>query len=698
MNRRWKTAPGMLLLLAAWLPLSLHAQVTPDSSDINQQVIENNMEQTDVVNPDLETLTDQLENLRKHRVNLNRAGEDELQALVDAGLLTSLQKDQLQLYLHHFGKLISLYELQAVPDLDLPTIYALLPFVYVNTTLSDYQASFKTMLWKGDYTLLFRAQQTLQRSAGYFMPAYPTSGNHYLGSPTALYARFHYNFSNRLSYGITAQKDAGEEFFKGSQKQGFDFYSAHFFIRPNHVIKALALGDYEVHMGQGLLCRTGFGLGKSALVTQVQRSGYILQPYASVNEYSFFRGAAATAAVGRLSFTAFASYKAVDGNTVNTVDTVTENVTVSSIGVDGYHRTPGEVADKNVMHRSDAGATLQYHTSRFHLALNGLHTAFDAAFDKKLVPYNEFSFAGNKLSSGSADYHLQLGSAVLFGETAVSDNGGMATVNGLLMSLDPRLDLAMVYRNYSYRYESFYANSFGESTTPNNERGLYTGLSFRPVKGWQLDAYADYYRKPWLDYLVSAPSTGQDYLAQLTYTPNRNLQWYARFHHEIKQENFPGNSTPLDYLTQTTKDNFRINFSMKASSSLHFSSRVEVVRYQIAGGSTEHGYLAYADFDYKKMRWPVSFSVRYCLFQTDGYNSRIYTYENDMLYQFSTPALQDRGSRIYLLAHYRVSSAVDLWIRYAQTFYDNQQTISSGTDLINGPLKSELKAEMRLRF
>ncbi|MBL0144814.1 MAG: hypothetical protein IPP48_02690 [Chitinophagaceae bacterium] len=51
---------------------------------------------------------------------------------------------------------------------------------------------------------------------------------------------------------MLGEKDAGEQFFKGNQKQGFDFYSTHLFARNIGIVKALALGDFTVNMGQGL--------------------------------------------------------------------------------------------------------------------------------------------------------------------------------------------------------------------------------------------------------------------------------------------------------------------------------------------------------------------------------------------------------------------------------------------------------------
>jgi len=93
----------------------------------------------------------------------------------------------------------------------------------------------------------------------------------YPGSPQKVFIRYKYQYKNLLQYGVVGEKDAGEQFFKGSQKQGFDFYSVHFFVKNIGVIKSLALGDYTVSLGQGLTQWQSLAFKKSADVLSVKR-------------------------------------------------------------------------------------------------------------------------------------------------------------------------------------------------------------------------------------------------------------------------------------------------------------------------------------------------------------------------------------------------------------------------------------------
>ena len=229
-----------------------------------------------------------MENFKEHPINLNKATTDDLN---DFPLLNAQQITNLLTHISKNGKLLSVYELQGIPGFDLELINRMLPYITVDNNLQDTRIPIKKLLSKGSFVWVSRYKQILEKSAGYLR----NDGKGYLGKPFSLFTRFRYTYGNKLSYGITAEKDAGEQFFKGSNKQGFDYYSGHLFIRNFKSLKALAIGDYGVRLGQGLLIWSGFGVRKSPAVMNVKREGMKLRPYTSVNEYNYMRGAAFTA-------------------------------------------------------------------------------------------------------------------------------------------------------------------------------------------------------------------------------------------------------------------------------------------------------------------------------------------------------------------------------------------------------------------
>ncbi len=111
------------------------------------------------------------------------------------------------------------------------------------------------------------------------------------------------------------------------------------------------------------------------------------------------------------------------------------------------------------------------------------------------------------------------------------------------------------------------------------------------------------------------------------------------------------------------------------------------------------GYLIYQDATYKRMGSKISFALRYALFDTKSYESRIYAYENDIPGSWSIPAYYNKGNRVYAMLSYNITRHIELWLRWSQTYYSNQSVISEGTlNEIEGHSKNEIKVQMRLKF
>jgi len=203
---------------------------------------------------------------------------------------------------------------------------------------------------------------------------------------------------------------------------------------------------------------------------------------------------------------------------------------------------------------------------------------------------------------------------------------------------------------------------------------------------------------PWLTFLADAPSKGFEYLWQVTYTPSRNVELYVRGRQKTKEENARTETILTDYLVDNTRWNYRFNISYKISKAFTLKSRIETAKVYKQGEEKELGFLFYQDIIFKPLSFPISFAARYCIFDTDSYNSRIYTYENDVVGSYSIPAFADRGTRYYLMARYTIKKGVDVWLRYAQTSYSNVSRVGSGLDEIAGNTKSEIKVQLRLQF
>ncbi len=658
---------------------------------------------------DLDEIIQTLQNLKKKPINLNKATSKEL---YETRLFSPEQIDALILHRKIAGDIVSLYELQSINYFDLAFINRIKPFVTVKRAIDDVNVNFGKLAFSGRHTVLLRYQQILQEKKGFkFFPVDTCTDTlncpetkAYLGSPQKLYARYRYKYNTNISYGITAEKDEGEEFFKGNQAQGFDFYSAHFYLRDYGPFKYLALGDYELKFGQGLTMWSGIGFRKSSFVLQTKRQGFSVKPYTSVNEFLFRRGVAAAIDVGDIEVTAFASYKAIDGN-ITQVDTLNEDTDeVSSFQETGFHRTESEIEDKGALNEFMTGAHLAYQKRDLEIGLTGFYSKYSADLNRNVQAYNQFRFNGNELINASVDYRYLLNNFHFFGETAINDNGGFGTLNGVIAALDRKISCSIVHRYFNAAYDAFYAQAFTESSEPNNEAGLYAGVKISPSQKWSIDTYADFYKHPWLRFAADAPSNGRDYLAKVTYKPKRGTELYFRYRNETKLENFRDDFSGLDALQERNLSSIRFHARYKVNKEISFKSRFEMNYFTEGNLPTTNGYLIYQDVDVQPWNFPVQFSTRFALFNTETFDNRIYTYEKDVLYSFSIPAFSGNGYRFYFNTRWTIRKGMDLWLRYSQTNFRNAdqlfvfEGIGTGNDLIDGNKVERVKAQLRFQF
>jgi hypothetical protein len=594
-------------------------------------------------------------------ISLNTADSSVLQSL---GLLTPLQIKNFLLYRQLLGKLLSIYELQAIPGFDTAVIRRILPYVAVGEDLQPHY-SLKDYAHKGDHSLLLRYGRELELSRGY-------TSAHYLGSPDKLLLRYRYNFPRYMSWGIVMEKDAGEQFFRGAQRSGFDFYSAHIFVRNYKHIKALALGDFTVNMGQGLMNWQSLALGKGPAVMQIKREADLLRPYASAGEFYFYRGAGITLRQGNWEGTGFVSLRQADGNT--------DTSYITSLGSTGYHRSSTEIEKRNRQQQFTTGANLSFIKPQWHAGLNMIRHQFSVPMQKEAAPYNLFTFAGTQLLNVSTDYAATWKNLHFFGELAMSDNYKTGMLNGVLISVAKNADLSLLYRNYDRAYQSMYANAFGEYYRPANERGLYTALSLKITPRLMLNGYADVFAFPWLQYSMNAPGSGREMLLSLTYTPDKHTEVFIRYRYSVKQQ-------------EIKRSSWRCQTTMQLLEGLTCKTRVELNRYE-----KEQGFMLFINVVYQLPKKPLQLSGRYTKFMTGGTETRMYVAATGMLYEYVLSQLYGKGYQYQLLVRWKIIPRLSLWARFQQVIYPGISSTGSGWDQVAGNRNSAVQLQIQQLF
>jgi hypothetical protein len=678
----------MMVCNAAFAQQNKREPVEKIITDLMERYIEN-----DEANVDYTDLQEQLEYYTRHKLNLNKAGRNQLQRLffLDEGDINAIIMHKLQ-----HGDFVSIYELQAIPRLDDMKLYYLSYFVEVEGNILDDQTPFLKKVFRGRHEVLLLHESEMQQRAGYNPERQLRGQSYYTGSPYRYLTRYRFNYSNVLYFGYTAEKDKGEPFFD-NRLRGFDFNSFHFLYRPKRsIIKTIALGDYQANFGQGLTFGSGLAARKSAFVLSVKRNFQQLRPYRSLNENEFLRGAAVTLGKGNIEFTPFFSAKYISTNYREPVDeALLQEAQFSSIQLSGLHRTESELLNRNNVFQTIYGAHTAYTKKDNRIGFTYVSSSFDKAFVPGTAPYQLYNFSGRTQSNMGIDYAYRLRNASFFGEAARSSNNAYALTSGLIMPLDEKLDVIMLYRNFSPRYQAAFANPFAENSDARNEQGFYTGASIKFSRKWVLNTYYDMYASPWLRYLTEAPSRGYDFLSELQYNISRSTQIYFRYRHEEKWRNQSGNTERTDYLSPGTRTQYRLHAQYKLSLQWIAKSRVEHILYNDELLRHRTGTLIFQDVYYSTPRKRTSITARVAIFTVDDYNARIYATENDVLYQYAVPLYNNSGVRYYILIHQYITRKIDFWIKYALTDYSNIDRISSGLQQINGNRQGDLRVQLR---
>ncbi|WP_296620563.1 helix-hairpin-helix domain-containing protein [Marivirga sp.] len=649
-------------------------------------------------NTNYEDIYEALFQLYQSPINLNNATRQDLQSLL---LLSNIQINE---FLNHRAKndnLLSIYELQAIPEFDLKIIYQILPFVTVRETglQADNRPLLQRILNEENNYLMIRSDRTLEQKRGYIST--DERERQYLGDPYRVYTRFRVKHTDDFSIGFTTEKDAGEQFkWNPTRDQyGMDYWSFHAQLENQGRLKNIVLGDYQLQFGQSLLFGAGFALGKgSQTVATARRSNLGVLPYTSVLETNFLRGVATTIELNDyLDLTTFYSYNPINGNVeLDSARSAEEFFT--SIRLAGFHRTESELAGKNAIEAQNFGGNLLFNTKKenLNIGLNYIHTIYDRPFSRQPNKYNQFEFNGTQNQNYGLFANYYWRNFHLFGESAISSSGGIGAIGGFIASITPSLQTSFIVRNYDRDFHTFYGTAFGESTRNINENGVYWGVKFQPFKKLTFSGYYDRFNFPWLRFRADGPSKGNEFLGRISYRFSREIKLYAQARVENKERNVDLEDNPNLYgLANAEKRNYIINLDVRPKGIVSLKTRAQFSEFLLQGDYS-NGMTLIQDisFDFGRFR----LSTRYSIFDTDNFENRQYVYEKDVLYAFSIPAYQYTGSRSYALLQYKFSKKLQIWARYAQFRYVDRFTVGTGNEEIEGNTRSEVKVQMMVRF
>ena len=640
-----------------------------------------------------ENLFEELSDLKENPLNINSATKEQLERFP---FLNSQLIENILYYLYKYGAMVSINELMVVEDMDLATFRLLKPFITCQPLEEKtHTPTLKSILKYGKQELSARMDIPLYTRAGYqpFTSDYikENPNKRYLGPSFYHNLRYKFRYTDKVFIGFTAEKEPGEPFFAGNNKKGYDYYSPYFYIRDFGKIRALALGNYRLNYGYGLVMNTDFNMGKTtALNTLLNRESGI-KKHSSTDEYNYFQGIAGSIQLSEhFTADAFYSYRQMDG--------IVDNRFITSLKEDGYHRIPRDYEKKNSLTNQLIGSNIQYNGKNFELGLTAVYNFFNKVLNPTYRPYNKYYPRGSDFFNLGANYKFFLKKLTWMGEVAMDKDRRMVALNTLRYRPKANFQLIAMHRFYDVAYQSMYARSVGEGSMVQNESGFYLGMEADELWYFKLTAYIDFFYFPWKKYQMTKNGTrGIDGVIQLDYSPTHELDMFIRYRYKNKFKDYnpaEGDKITVPYIQQ--KGRYQLTYS--PNDELVLKTTADVVHNAYQHKDPSKGFLIKQSIGYKFPKLPLQLDASVAWFKTDDYASRITVYEKSLLYSFSMPSFYGEGERFSFNTRYELNKHIVLQGKYACTHYRDREVISSGLEQIEGNLKSDLYFQVQFKF
>ena len=645
-----------LLIYILILSTGLYAQITHPDLEKYLEQLEDVAEQSQ--------LLEQLEDLLKHPLNLNKVSLQEMLLIPgfpEKGAFAILQAQKSE------KGIVSIEQAQKLITDDLEVWDWISQFVTI-------EGKKQPLVWNLDGRVRFVQRQ--EKSKGF-------EQNIYQGTPSKIYQRYRFTIPGRLKLATLFEKDPGETKIRDHQILNIEYQL------PSLNTKMIA-GNYTVNLGFGLMLWSPFSVRKgSAPFYSVRRNEKVIRPFLSSFEANYFQGIAVQSTPGSWDLVGWTSDLKNDAN-------VADNGFITSFYESGYHRSKLEREKQNKATIKSTGISIgKTFFQNFKIQINRMDLDFNPGIQSSTSEPLDFQFHGKKQQYSGISFFGNFGSFNSFGEVVWQNSQGLAAIAGTKGQWK-KTKLLVLHRYYSPKYFNPYSQGFGETSTTNNESGWYVALQFSPISKSKITLAADQFSSSWKTYYNPLKQSGSDFYIQWEQRINLSFNFYLRYTNDNKPQILTREyEVPhlRELMILTNRDRIRFHFSMKLAKESQINGRFETVRFAISpkdnfriSPSSKNGWLFYWDFRSKYL--PNSLiSTRITLFDTPTYNTRLYQFENDLPGILNSKLLYGRGIRFYFLLKFELWQKLQFSTKYSSTRYENRETIGSGWDLINSPVE-----------
>jgi len=608
----------------------------------------------------LADLNDELSALLEDRVDINSHDETEIGRLF---FLTLFQVRSIVEYTRAKGRIISPYEISFIPGFDRELASLISPFIRLDDSPapSGY-----------DYPHVYRLMTNLIIKE--------EAGNDYPGNRVKALVKMRYS-SGPVSLGLTAEKDQGERIF---DENGLpDFISGYVRFSGRELVRSLIMGDFKVRFGQGLVAWTGYSTGTSPLIETPMKGVNSLLPYSSTNENNFFRGLAVSARTGSLNIHAYVSDNLIDAATSPGPE---GERYVTHFPDDGLHNSKLSLSRKDAISERSAGLNINSISGRLYLGFSAAGSWFSLPVQTDGSTPEYYDFEGDRNISLSTDYVLAMEKTYVYGEYALNPGGGFAMIQGVRLIPLSRVKINFLYTNTGRGYNSFHGNLFGKETVNNFRQSFLANIFCEIAPYTSLGTGILVSDDHWYTGYSEPPSGTVRYGLSVRFEPEPALKVIAEFTYKRS----PFHYTPETGVKRTGYNRLtsgRISLVFNPSEALKLTTRIQANQ---SAPSNSTGFLCYQSVNYSLQSLPLRFIFRYSLFNIGDYDSRIYAWEDDLLYSPVISPFSNSGTRTYLMVDYKYRSHVSLRIKQGFTWSDN----NSNNEKISSELKMQIIVDL----
>ena len=616
---------------------------------------------------DYEQLQTDLYTLHESPIDLNNTSDEELTQLY---FLSPQQIDAILAYAyrHPFE---SLYELRLIPELADYEIRDLLPFVYINRAALNSETINTDALY---------AKEIFAKAHHELLPRIDARNIEAYEGTDPIYTQFRYRFDfrRRVTFGVQLRRPAGgfaRDLQYGAYLQLND-------IAPH--LHTLVAGNFQASFGQGLVLAPVFHAGKSMYVTSVGQQREGLRYYSSVDGEGL-HGAGATLRwewnkTTRLDVSALYSMRHANDST--------------------WHHLLG--ANLTLRHKK----LLVELTAIENLWSDSIHPYTNAK-------YNRHYFRGRNQAVIGASFRYNHGWFDAFGEIATaqnykrfeeaingaankpinSPNWGIGTIVGCRFYPTSGLSLLALYRYYSPYFDNALGYAFSETSRLGDENGGYLGFDITRLRNWRFIGYGDIFYFSGYKYgLGDATRTlGYDAMAEIQYSWSKHPSFQGGDGGRLSLRLRARQKGDATYSTRAQFDWVQGSWSLRTTAEANIiPSKLSTLNSQLT-----YGYTIFQDISYSlPLREGRGLGLRLRLqgFDAREWANRIYTYEHDVLYAYSIPAVYGLGGRAYLCLRWQIIPQLALYFRASETVYARKWAAAHSRPLTRTDLHLLLRA------